>query len=138
MWVIKLDTKEAEYKLIYRLDMCFLNKLINYIYFNNNMSHIGPPFTSIFHFPLNWSNTTLDFSYFKKYKNYKWATYDPSLSIIYCKVMKHVNHFSFTIVTNKFFSSSLSFNVDVKIIFWTTDEAIDIKWWIDGFNFVKL
>ena len=39
--------------------------------------------------------------------------------------MKYVSHFSFTIVTNKSFSSSSPPNMDVKIVSWTTIKAID-------------
>ena len=51
--------------------------------------------------------------------------------------MKHVSIFSFIIVTNKYFSSSSSSKVNVKIVFWTTIEAVDKEWWMNKFNYVN-
>ena len=43
--------------------------------------------------------------------------------------MKHVvSIFSFIIVTNRYFSSPSSSNVNVKIVFWTIIEAVDKEW----------
>ena len=51
--------------------------------------------------------------------------------------MKHVNIFSFIIVTNRYFSSPSPYNVNVKIVFWTMVEAVDKEWWMNEFNYVN-
>ena len=53
------------------------------------------------------------------------------------KVIKHVSIFSFIIVTNRYFSSPLPSNVNVKIVFWTIAEAVDKEWWMNEFNYVN-
>ena len=51
--------------------------------------------------------------------------------------MKHFSIFSFIIVTNMYFSSSSSSNMNVKIVFWTIAEVVDNEWWINEFNYVN-
>ena len=51
--------------------------------------------------------------------------------------MKYVSIFSFIIITNKYFFSSSSSNVNVKIVFWTIVKVIDKEWGMNEFNYVK-
>ena len=45
--------------------------------------------------------------------------------------MKYVSIFSFIIIKNKYFSSSLPSNVNVKILFWTIVEIVDKDEWMN-------
>ena len=51
--------------------------------------------------------------------------------------MKNVSIFSFIIVTNKYYSSTSPYNVNVKIVFWTIAETVDNEWWMNEFNYVN-
>ena len=51
--------------------------------------------------------------------------------------MKHVNIFLFIIVTNRYFSSPLPSNVNVKIVFWTIIKTVDKDGWMNEFNYVN-
>ena len=51
--------------------------------------------------------------------------------------MKHVSIFSFIIVTNMYFSSSLPSNMNVKIVFWTIVETANKEWWMNEFKVKK-
>ena len=51
--------------------------------------------------------------------------------------MKHFSIFSFIIVTNMYFSSSSSSNMNVKIVFWITVEAVNNERWMNEFNYVN-
>ena len=51
--------------------------------------------------------------------------------------MKYVSIFSFIIITNKYFFSSSSSNVNVKIVFWTIVKVIDKEWEMNEFNYIN-
>ena len=51
--------------------------------------------------------------------------------------MKHISIFSFIIVTNMYFSSSLPSNMNVKIVFWTIVETANKEWWMNEFKVKK-
>ena len=51
--------------------------------------------------------------------------------------MKHASIFSLIIVTNKYFSNSLPFNVNVKIVFWTIAKTVDKEGYMNEFNYVN-
>ena len=51
--------------------------------------------------------------------------------------MKHINFFLLIIVTNKYFSSSSPFNVNVKIVFQTIIKTVDKEGLMNEFNYEK-